>query len=242
MFQRRPGILKFPLKKVLVAKGVWPLIEKERSFLDRAGIRIYTAATNDEALALHREQKADLIIAMLDGAGTNGEELCSTIRDDDELRRVSIIILCSDTEGDRKRCLRCRANAFITAPISTAILLQEAHQLLNIAPREAFRAPIDVNLNVSSREASFASRSENISASGMLLATEAVIPEGDTITCSFDLPGLGYITANAIVARACERDDEGDINRYGIAFVEPSRDVTYAIKIFIGKQSRNSKG
>ena len=242
MSQRRQGILRFPLKKVFVAQEVWPLIEKERSFLDRSGIRTYTSATNDEALALHREQKADLIIAMLDGEGTSGEELCSAIRDDDELRRVSIIILCSETEADRERCLRCRANAFITTPVSTAILLQEAYQFLNIAPREAFRAPIGVNLNVSSGEASFAGRSENISASGMMLATEAVIPEGDTITCSFDLPGLGYITANAIVARACERDAEGDINRYGIAFVEPARDVTYAIKIFIGKQSRNSKG
>ncbi len=242
MSQRRPGIIKFPLKKVLVAQEVWPLIEKERSFLDRAGIRTYTAATNDEALALHREQKADLIVAMLDGAVMNGEELCSTIRDDDELRRVSIIILCSDTEADSKRCLRCRANAFITAPVNTAILFQEAYQLLNIAHREAFRAPIGVNLNVSSGETHYAGRSENISASGMLLAAEAVIPEGDTITCSFDLPGLGHITANAIVARVCEKAAEGGINSYGVAFVEPSRDVIYAIKIFIGKQSRNSKG
>jgi CheY-like chemotaxis protein len=234
--EKRPGLLSFPMKKVVLADEIRPLIERERSFLNRSGIRIYGAASNDKALAMHRGNKADLIIAMLEGPGMNGEELCSVIRDDEKLRRVSIIIVSSASAKDREWCLRCRANAFVTTPVSPAVLLQEAHHLLNIAPREAFRTPVDVNLSVSSGKEHFAGRTENISESGMLIATEAEIDEGDTIGCSLEFPGLGQVSTNGIVVRASGEEVAGGTRRYGIALNEPSKDLVYAIKVFIRKQ------
>jgi CheY-like chemotaxis protein len=224
------------MKKVIIADEIRPLIEKEHSFLNRSGIRLYGAASNDKALALHREHRAELIIATLKGPGMNGEELCSAIRDDAELRRVSIIIICSASAKDSEWCLRCRANAFITTPVSAAVLLQEAHNLLNIAPREALRTPVEVKLSVSSGEKHFEGRTENISESGMLISMEAEIPEGDTIGCSLELPGIGQVSMNAVVVRASEEDDKDCAKRYGISLTEPSKDLVYAIKVFIRKQ------
>jgi CheY-like chemotaxis protein len=221
--EKRPGLLSFPMKRVIIAEE----------------IQIFGTESNDKVLALHRENKADLIIAMLKGHGMKGEELCSAIRDDEELRNVSIIIISSASARDRERCLRCRANAFITTPVSTAVLLQEAHHLLNIAPRQAFRTSIEVNLSVSSGEKRYAGRTENMSESGMLIATDAEVYEGDTIDCSFNLPGLGQVSTSAVVVRVDDEDSENGLKRYGISLTEPSKDLVYAIKVFIRKQKGN---
>jgi DNA-binding response OmpR family regulator len=237
--EKRPGLLSFPLKKVIIAEELQPVIAKERSFLNRSGIKIISAATNDEALEMHRSNKADLIIAMLKGKGMSGEELCAAVRDDEALRRVSLMLVCSSSEEDRELCLRCRANAFVTTPVSPAVLLQEAHHLLSIAPRESLRTEIDVMLSLSSGKEHYPGRSENISESGMLIASEVEIHEGDTIGCTFELPGIGQVNTNAVVVRASEERDAKGLHRYGIAFIDPSKDMVYAIKVFIRKHRGN---
>ena len=42
--EKRPGLLSFPLKKVVMVDGLRQLVDKERSFLNRSGIRILAAA------------------------------------------------------------------------------------------------------------------------------------------------------------------------------------------------------
>ena len=103
------------MKKIIIAEDIKAILEKEQSFLNRADIRTLTVSANEQALALHRAETADLIIVNLDSPQMSGEMLCSLIRDDKELCKVSIIIICSNTESDAKRCSLCRANAFITA-------------------------------------------------------------------------------------------------------------------------------
>ncbi len=235
MPETRPDVLSFPQKKVIIAEEVLPPVENEQSFLKRSAIKTFGAATNDEALSLHRAERSDLIIAMLEGRGMSGEELCSAIREDDELCQVSIIVICADTEADRERCLGCRANAFVKLPVNTAVLLQESHHLLNIAPRRAVRTPIDVDLDVRSGRMSSLGSSVDISETGMLFSAPAEIPEGDTVTCSFDLPGVGHVSVDAFIVRAS--GGEGNLKHYGVSFIEPEKDVAHAIKLFVRKQA-----
>jgi CheY-like chemotaxis protein len=224
------------MKKVIVAKDIRAILEKEKSFLDRAGIRTFAAASNERALALHRAVKADLIIAKLDTPDMSGETLCSRIRDDDELRSVSLIIVSSDTEADLERCIQCRANAFISSPIDSDVLLQEAHKLLHVAPRTSCRVPASVKLFGKSKEGPFTGYTMNISTSGMLFGTAAALFEGDAITCSFDLPGSVHLTARAEIVRVVGKEAGHDTNRYGIRFTSPGTDVISAIKTFIEKE------
>ena len=181
-------IFILPMKRVIIAEDIKSIIEKEQSFLNRADIRTFTVSSNEQALALHRAEKADLIVVNLDSPEMTGEMLCSLIRDDKELCNVSIIIVCSDTESDAKRCLQCSANAFITRPPVNAILLQEMHQLLYVAPRKSLRVPLSIKIHLAAKGTPFTAYAENISVSGMLLHSEALLFEGDAITCSFYLP------------------------------------------------------
>lgn len=224
------------MKKIIIAEEIKAILEKEQCFLNRSDIRIFTITDNEEALALHRAEKANLIIAKIDTPKMSGETLTSLIREDNELRKVSIIILCSNTKSDAKRCLQCRANAFITSPINNAILLQEMHQLLHVAPRKSLRVPLSIKIHVTSKGTPFIGYAENISVSGMLLHSETLLFEGDSIRCSFYLPDSTHITTNAEVIRMLEKATEHDTNGYAIEFIGLSANFNAAIEAFIEKE------
>jgi two-component system sensor histidine kinase RpfC len=151
------------MKKVIIAEDLKASLEKDRSFFDRSGIRTMGAASNDEILDLHRAEKADLIITNLDMPGLSGENLCSLIRNDNALRSVSIIIVCSETAANLQRCTQCGANAFIASPVNTAVLLQEAHHLLHVTQRKTCRIPLKIRIEGKSMGKPFTGSIENIS-------------------------------------------------------------------------------
>ncbi|MFZ5906390.1 MAG: PilZ domain-containing protein [Nitrospirota bacterium] len=226
------------MKKIIVPEDIRTILEKEECALNRSDTRILTTSDNEEAFTLHRAEKADLIIAKLDTPTMNGETLCSLIRDDRELQKVSIVIICSDTRPEIDRCLLCRANSYLTTPLNTQALLVEIHQLLNIAPRKALRIPMSIKIQVTAKGAPFTGYGENISISGMLLHTETLLAEGDNIVCSFYLPDSTHITTNAQVIRLLERTTEHDTNGYGIQFIDLDAGFHSAIENFVGTWNR----
>lgn len=213
-------------------------LDSEESFFKRSGVKVIVASSNEEALALHKTHKADLIIASLDSAGMSGEILCSLIRDDVELRRVSIIIVGPDNETVLDRFLKCRANAFVTMPLNSAVLLEEAHQLLHIAPRTACRISISVKLNGTSKKAPLIGFLENISPSGLLFRAASNLHEGDMVKCSFSLPGYKHISTEAqIVRKTAVQETQPPANHYGAIFTDIGSDSLLAIETFVKKTS-----
>ena len=209
------------MKKVILAKDIKASLERDQSFFNRTGLRTISAVSNDEILDLHRTEKADLIITDLDTPGISGENLCSMIRADNTLRSVSIIIVCAETATNLQRCTQCEANAFITSPVNTAVLLQEAHQLLHVTQRKTCRMPLKVRVEGKAMGKPFAGSIENISTAGLLFFTEAVLFEGDAINCSFDLPNSRRINLSAEVVRTVETPDGPSLKKcYGVRFTD----------------------
>jgi CheY-like chemotaxis protein len=232
-------IIVFAMKKVIIAKDIRAILEKKKTFLDRSAVRLFAAPSNEKVLALHRAIKADLIITRLNMPEMSGEALCSYIRDDEELRHVSIIIVCSDDESDLARCIQCRANAFVSSPIDTELLLQEAHRLLNIAPRTSYRIPIRVKFFGKSKQRTFTGYTENLSSSGMLLCTMSHLFEGDSVMCSFSVPHAVQVTVQAEVVRVLGKEPGYGGSCYGIKFADLSANAASAIKAFIEKGRGN---
>ena len=223
------------MKNVIITEDIKAIVEKEPGFLNRSDIRTFTVSSNEQVLDLHRSDKADLIIVNLDTPKMSGEMLSSIIRNDKDLCKVSIIIVCANTESDAKRCIQCRANAFITSPVNNALLMQEAHQLLHVATRKSLRVPLSIKIHLTSNGMPFIGYAENISISGMLLHSEIILFEGDTIICSFYLPDSTHIITKAEVVRVIEKTTEHDTNAYGIRFIDLNIALTSAIEAFIEK-------
>lgn len=222
------------MKRVIIAKDIHAVLRQEKNFLARSDISIAAADSNSRILALHREEQADLIIAKLDDNELCGEKLCSLIRKDGKLRNVSIIIVCSGDNADLKRCVRCSANVFISSPLNSAVLLQEAHQLLHIAPRKSFRIALKVKCEGTTKGRPFIGHTENISTAGMLLRSRAVLLEGDIIICSFSLPGSGEMTVTAEIVHVVA-EKQGKETTCGVCFTDISPEAVSAIEALSGE-------
>ena len=224
------------MKKILIADVLKSLLAKEKSFLDRASVKTFTAPTNDDILAVHRAEQVDLIITQLDMPGMKSDQLYAAIRNDGELRKVSLIMLCNGRPGDREHAERCTANAVMTQPVDPAFLLKKAQDLLDISWRESYRVLLSVNITGTSKESAFFCRSENISTTGLLVETDRGLKEGDRVVCSFFLPGARQIIAPGAVVRSLDSAQKAGQRRYGVKFDKLTPEAKSAIEAFVEKR------
>lgn len=225
------------MKKVIITEDLIKIVEKDKCFINRTDIKTISAATNEEILDLHRTERADLIITNLDMPAMNAESLCALIRNDAELRRVSIIIVCPETAESLQRCIQCGANAFVTTPVNHAVLLQEAHRLLHVTRRKSCRIDLKLKMEGKAKGKPFSGFTENISSAGMLFRSAAIFFEGDSILCSFTLPGGAGISVSADIVRVL-KDKNKTLTKhlYGVVFTDISDNDISAINAFVEKR------
>ncbi len=225
------------MKKIVITEEVRELLTKEKSFLNRTDLAIFTAASGDEVLTLHRREKADLIIMLLETPGMPAEQLCSTIRESKELRTVSLLLICADASEARERCNRCRVNEVFTLPLETGLLLEKAQQFLDISGRKSYRVLLNVKVEGRETGASFFCKSENISLTGILIETDQQLAQGDRVSCSFSLSGT-QVDISGEVTRTIKPPLDSNLRRYGIRFINVTDRAKEAIEAFAGHEPR----
>ncbi len=226
------------MKKALIAKDIHALLEQDRTFLDRTDVQVFTAATNDEVLRIHRAERVDLIMTRLDLPGMASEELFRLIREDPSLRTVSVIMACANTPEAIKESSRCRVNAVLLDPLHALLLMAKAQQLLNIAAREAIRVLLGVIVDGRFGEEAFYCRSKNISASGMLIETRRRLAEGTRLSCQFYLPDATKIDATGKIIRIIEYTPGEDGHQYGLMFTDIAPEARKRLAEFV-ESARN---
>jgi two-component system, chemotaxis family, chemotaxis protein CheY len=223
------------MKKILIVDDISTFIDRERSILSRLDFRIFTAMSAEEALALHRAEKMDLIITDLDIPKVGGDSLCSIIRQDPELKHVSILVVCSNRKADINRASLCKANAYITKPLQPAQLLDKVGQLLEIHERKSYRVILRVKVLGKDTSESFLCSSQNISVSGILIETDKILEKGVRISCSFFLPRSEQIVVEGEVMRIVKNPDSTP--QYGIKYHNLVFKHKAAIEEFIKSRS-----
>jgi len=224
------------LKKILIVDDLKPFVEQEKSILSRSDVHIFTATSGSEALSIHRNVKVDLMVVDLDMPGMAGDELCSIIRKDTELKFVSILMVARPREADIARCKKCGANDYITKPINPGVLLDKATTLLGVAIRKAYRVFVNVSVEGEKEHARFTATSVNISTAGFLVEAKKALNIGDIVNCSFFLPGTATISVTGEVVRTIKKPTE-DAYQHGIKFTTISDASRQIIKDFVKSRS-----
>jgi CheY-like chemotaxis protein len=223
------------MKHIVMAEDLRHLFGEKNSFLDRADIEVHIASTNDEVLKLHQKVKADLIITQLDMPGVRSESLFRTIREEEELKQVSTIIVCKDTLDHRERSKQCSANAVFTMPVDNALLQIKVQHFLHVAPRSAYRAVLAVAIQGRFKNKPLPFWTENISPSGMLIRAGEPLAVGDGVFFSFFLPDGTHACGYGEIARVVSLVKGLDIFHYGIRFTDVSPSVIAAIETTVKK-------
>ncbi len=127
------------VKKVLIAENIEPLLTRGTDFLRRSDIAVFIAATNDDMLRTHIEEKVNLIITTFGLPGLSCEALFAVIRQSRELAAAFTFIICEDAPGHRERSSRCGAHAVMTMPVDPSLFARKAQELLDVTPRRSYR-------------------------------------------------------------------------------------------------------
>lgn len=223
------------MKTLLVQGGLLASFGKYCGILLRPDVRVFLAETVDESLALHREKKADLIVADMDMPG-GGDKLCLAIKGDDSLKKAHIVLACGGSDEDMKRCYLAGANAFVEKPVEPEKLYRAVCNALDVPERKGLRVLVKVTVHGRFKREPFYCLSKDISLSGILLETEKALAKGDEITCSFFLPNTDRIDAIGLVARVNAVSNSQSFN-FGVEFASLSPGSVEAIGGFVRKAS-----
>ena len=204
------------MKKVIIAEPVLRAVEKSNTLFGRGGIAVFPAPTSEDILALHRVNKADLIVTDFALPVMDGTRLCLAIRSDPALKDVSLIMVCDAGGLFQAQCLQAGANTVMTKPVDPFELFTHVAELLVISQRQDMRASLHVSAARREETTSFPGVSRNISISGMLLEAETELQKGERLACAVDIGGR-EITTECEVVRV-ERSSTSGF-QYGVKFL-----------------------
>lgn len=227
------------MKKVLIAKNLAGLFPEKDNFLERASIRVITAASNDDVLRACLQEHADLIVISLDMPGMKCEELIQNVRSNDRIKSVSVILVAQDTLAHRERIKQCKANAVFTTPVDMQLLQLKIQQFLNVAPRLVYRATLAVAIEGKFKNQPLPFWTENISENGMLIKTEEPLEIGAGVFLSFFLHDGTHVTSYGEIVRAEQPSENAPIQLYGVKFTNIDEEAKRAIKSVVARKRRS---
>ena len=219
------------MKKILLINPVTESLARDKNILDRDDLRIFTATTAEEGLSIHREEMVNLLLTELDLPDMGGDELCSRIRQEQALRRVSVIVVCRDLPEEIKRAESCGANARLLKPVTREQLDDCVGKLLSVPMRQDCRVLIRAQVYSERGATTLFGTSRDISVSGLLLESDGLLAVGDRISCMFFLPGASQISAVGEVVRTTRLSRI--MNQYGIRFISLYPQVHTELENFV---------
>lgn len=205
------------MKKVLLINPDTTSLARYSTILDRDDIEIFTATTARDALSIHHLEQVDLLLVLLNLPDMGGDELCVRIRQEQVLRKVSVIIICRDKPEEIARVENCGANACLVRPFKLAQLDECVGTLLAVRERHDCRVLVRVQLFDEQGSAALLGTTANISVSGLMVKSDEHLEVGARVSCMFLLPSSSRITTIGEVVRTT-RKSRG-LNEYGIRFI-----------------------
>jgi two-component system chemotaxis response regulator CheY len=220
------------MPKLLILEALNPIIEGDGGLLSRKNIKVLTASSGEDILNIHRAEHVNLIITELKMPDMDGDKLCSLIRSDETLQKVSFVIVCEYDKSEMKRCGDCGVNAFITKPVTAEAIFSNIRKFLYVLERKDLRALYQGDVKCRSGETVFFAKADNISCSGILIHADQALEKGSDISCSFYIEGEP-VTVNGKIARV-QKNPPGTYF-YGIQFVKIAILTQVRISKFIEK-------
>jgi CheY-like chemotaxis protein len=103
------------------------------SMLERRGMKVLTATTGNDAIAIIRSRPEVAIVLMdIMMPGMDGYETIQVVRADPAFRRLPIIALTAKAmKGDREKCLEAGASDYLAKPVNTDQLLSALRMWLH---------------------------------------------------------------------------------------------------------------
>jgi len=204
----------------------------QETILRRREAVISTAIAGSEGLKKARDEQPQLIMFGFDLFDMSAPEFCREIRSDERTRGISLLLVCErDAAQHQDLCLAAGCNDVIYRPLQRNDLDAKITSLTTIPSRRDLRTLTRIEVSLEKSGRFLIGRSLNISATGMLLELDRVLPGEGALRLHFYLPGEpSPMQIDAEVLRA---EFVGTMAKYGLRFTELGEEERERIERFV---------
>ncbi|HEY0156337.1 MAG TPA: PilZ domain-containing protein [Thermoanaerobaculia bacterium] len=204
----------------------------QETILRRRDMVISTALAGTEGLEKARADRPNLIIFGYDLFDMSAPEFCREIRGDAATRAISLLLVCDREHHEHgDLCLSAGCNDVIFRPLQKPELDQKVERLTSIPVRRQLRTITKIEVSLEKDGRFVLGRSVNISATGMLIEVDRMLPQDGPVRLHFYLPADPKpLQVTAEVLRA---EFSGPHSKYGMRFLNPSDEDRERISRFV---------
>jgi response regulator RpfG family c-di-GMP phosphodiesterase len=205
-----------PPRILLVDQSRGSLLFQE-SILRRREASIVTALAGSEGIEIARKDRPQLIMFAFDLFDMTAPEFCREIRADAATRSMSLLLVCERENPEHADlCLSAGCNDVIFRPLERHELDEKVARLTTIPSRRELRTLTRIEVSVENNGRFLIGRSINVSANGMFLELDRVLPSEGMIRLHFYLPADPKpLQVDCEVLRA---EFAGTAAKYGVRF------------------------
>lgn len=223
---------KAELGRILLVDHSRGSLAFQETILRRRGVSITTALAGSEGLQKAKIDAPNLIIFSYDLFDMTAPEFCREIRGDEETRNISLLLVCDrDALSESELCMSAGCNDVIYRPLQRRDLDEKVERLTSIPVRRQLRTITKIEVSMEKNGRFVLGRSLNISATGMLIEVDRVLPGEENVRLHFFLPGDPKpLQIQAEILRA---EFSGTMAKYGLKFVNPNAEERERIEHFV---------
>ena len=223
---------KTELGRILLVDHSRGSLAFQETILRRRGVSIVTALAGSEGLQKAKNEKPNLIIFAFDLFDMTAPEFCREIRSDDNTKAISLLLVCDrDANEHGDLCLSAGCNDVIFRPLQRRDLDEKVERLTSIPVRRQLRTITKIEVSLEKNGRFVLGRSLNISATGMLIEVDRVLPGEESVRLHFFLPGDPKpLQIEAEILRA---EFSGTMAKYGLKFMNPNTEERERIEHFV---------
>lgn len=228
-------------RKILVVDDMAMFRDLGSVFLARFG-SVFTAASGEQALAIARRERPDVIVTDLEMPDMDGEALCRAIRADPDLGETPLIaVAAGEYAHDRARAVRAGADDVVAKPISRMSLVQSVRHFLRASRHGGLtRVPIETSVVLRTGDAEVSGLSRNLSRGGICIDAVLALPRETEVDLAFSLPEMKrplLSTARVVWERPASESIGAGM---GLQFLAIDRESSHRIENYVYAHSKQA--
>lgn len=217
---------------LLVDHSRGALLFQETILRRRNAEAVLTALSGGEGLLKARAERPQLLIFGWDLFDMTAPEFCREIRTDPDIKSTSLLLVCERESAEHADlCLSAGCNDVIFRPLQRDELDEKVSRLTSIPARRQLRTITRIEVSLENNGRFILGRSLNISANGMLLEVDRVLPGDGRVRIHFYLPGDPK--PMQIIGEVLRAEFTGTMAKYGVRFTESDDEQRERIEKFV---------
>lgn len=204
----------------------------QETILRRRDMLIMTALAGSEGLVKARMEQPNLIVFGFDLFDMSAPDFCREIRADEHTRGISLLLVCDrDHHEHGDLCLSAGCNDVIFRPLHKPELDEKVERLTSIPVRRQLRTITKIEVSLEKNGRFVLGRSVNISATGMLIEVDRMLPQDGPVRVHFYLPADPKPLQ--LMAEVLRAEFSGSMSKYGMRFLDASEEERERITRFV---------